>query len=424
MNDVSAAGASLVHRRRSDEAGRAGRRRVLLVAEAVTLAHVARIVALAQSLDPEVFDVCVACDPRYEAVFGDQPFPVKAITTISGDRFFTALAKGSPIYDVATLTGYVQEDFSLIRSFDPDVVVGDFRLSLEVSARLAGVTYVTVTNAYWSPYATIGYPVPDIPLCRVLGPAIAQHLFDLIRPAAFALHARPLNTLRRRFGFASLPLDLRDAYTRADYTMYADVPELVPCANLPVTHRYIGHVAWQPQGALPRWWNELPGDLPIIYVTLGSSGARRLLHLVLEALAPLDVRVMASSAGCVSPAKVPENAHVADYLPGNSAAGTASLVICNGGSPTSYQALAAGKPVIGIASNLDQYLNMSQIDAYGAGMLLRGGQATVAGIRQAVRHVLGTPAFARAADRLASAIAGYPTALFQGEISRIVMQRA
>ena len=45
-------------------------KRVLFFAEAVTLAHVARPVALAKGLDRSRFEVFMACDSRYERFVG------------------------------------------------------------------------------------------------------------------------------------------------------------------------------------------------------------------------------------------------------------------------------------------------------------------------------------------------------------------
>ena len=38
------------------------------------------------------------------------------------------------------------------RLFQPDLVIGDFRLSLSVSARVAGVPYIAIANSWWSPF--------------------------------------------------------------------------------------------------------------------------------------------------------------------------------------------------------------------------------------------------------------------------------
>jgi UDP:flavonoid glycosyltransferase YjiC (YdhE family) len=53
------------------------------------------------------------------------------------------------------------------------------------------------------------------------------------------------------------------------------------------------------------------------------------------------------------------------------------MVVCNGGSPTVYQAFAAGIPVLGIPSNLDQYLMMDYVQRYGAGNWLRAAEASL-----------------------------------------------
>ena len=60
--------------------------------------------------------------------------------------FLDNLAKGRPVYDVNTLRSYVRADLALLEAVKPDLVVGDFRISLGVSARVAGIPYWTVTK--------------------------------------------------------------------------------------------------------------------------------------------------------------------------------------------------------------------------------------------------------------------------------------
>jgi UDP:flavonoid glycosyltransferase YjiC (YdhE family) len=219
-----------------------------------------------------------------------------------------------------------------------------------------------------------------------------------------------MRQLRRRYGLPPARLDVRDAYTEADLTLYADLPDLVPMADLPGHHRFLGPVAWSPPVPLPPWWDGLRADRPVVYVNLGSSGPPALLPRVLTALADLPVQVVAATAGRPRPPAIPPNAQLADLLPGDAAARRASLVIGNGGSLSGYQALAAGRPVLGICTNLDQYLNMTGIQRAGAGWLLRSGRLSAAALRQAVRDALADDrALARAAE-LAAAIAGWPTA--------------
>src|SRR5258708_13029761 len=72
------------------------RRRVLFVAEAVTLAHVARPVALARGLDPARFDAVLAVDPRDRALWKGLTIPSWPIRSIPSEQFRDALARGRP----------------------------------------------------------------------------------------------------------------------------------------------------------------------------------------------------------------------------------------------------------------------------------------------------------------------------------------
>lgn len=373
---------------------------VLLVAEAVTLAHFARILTLAQALDPNLYEVVVASDPRYASLEKPLNFAFHPIRSITSAEFAQALARGKPLYSAETLTRYVENDLVLLDRVKPDLVIGDFRLSLAVSAPLRRIPYAAVVNAYWSPYADMAYPVPDLPMTRILGVALAQKLFDVARPIAFALHARPLNRVRRKFGLSPLGSDLRNVYTWGDYTLYADIPEMAPTHDLPHNHRYLGPVLWSTKTPLPEWWGELPEDKPLVFLTLGSSGRADFLPLVLQVLSSLPVTAIVASAGKVELDNLPQNVFAADFLPMDIATTRSFLVISNGGSLTTYQALSAGVPVLGICSNMDQLLNMNAVQALGAGITLRAGKASLAEIRAAVNALLEKPAYAEAAGRV------------------------
>lgn len=383
------------------------RKRVLFIAEAVTLAHVARPYLLAKALDPEKYEVCFASHPRYQSLMGDITFDWRDIYSIPSEQFLTALSKGNPVYNTETLRNYVKEDLDLIKQFNPDVIVGDFRLSLSISARVLNKPYIALTNAYWSPYGKHCFPVPELPVTKIFGVKLGQLLFNIARPIAFAIHSIPLNKVRKEYGLPSLGFNLQRIYTDGDYTAYADVPEISPTFNLPPNHTYIGPLVWSPSIAMPAWWDTIPKDRPIIYVTLGSSGQSDLLEIITSALQDLPVTLIAATAGRANIKHIPDNTYVADHVPGKGVAAAASLVICNGGSPTTYQALSEGKPVIGIASNLDQYLNMSMVQNAGAGILLRAGQTSVSMIREVVEIALSDSVMANNAQQLMHIIDHY-----------------
>lgn len=377
------------------------RKRILFIGEAVTLAHVVRPIVLARALDPARYEITLACDERYLKLFGELPFAWQPIQTIPTVKFLDNLAKGRPVYELDTLRSYVRADLALLEAVKPDIVVGDFRISLGVSARVAGVPYFTITNAYWGPYSQLPFPLPEHPMTQVFGVRLSQSLFNLARPLVFALHTRPLNQVRREYGLPSLGYDLQTVYTDADQTLYADIPEFIPTSPLPMHHHWLGPILWSPEIEPPDWWATLPKDRPIIYVALGSSGENdRALPILLQGLAELPVTVIAATAGQPLGIEPPKNAYVAHFLPGIEAAARSHLVVCNGGSLATQQALAAGVPVLGVASNMDQHLNMLCLERASVGVRLRVGQLTPKQVRATVERLLGDAQYRQAASQL------------------------
>lgn len=383
------------------------RPRLLFVAEAVTLAHVARPRVLAEGLDPKRYEVHFAAAPAFDTALTGLAARRWPLTSIPPERFLKSLAQGTPLYDTRTLTDYVEQDLVLLDQVRPDLVIGDFRLSLAVSAPLRGVPYAALTNAHWSPFAQLPrWPIPDLPAVHLFGERATAAIFNLLRPAIFRLHGRPLNRVRRRFGLPAIG-DMLQAYTWGDHTLYLDVPELIPTRPLPANHRFIGPIVWEPQMALPAWWERVPASLPCVYLTLGSSGPTGLLPTLIRALAALPITLLVATAGRIDLSDLPPNVLVADYLPGRAAAARAALVICNGGSGTVYQALSQGTPVLGIPTNLDQHLTMHFVAATGAGGILRSDAVTPGALRQRVADMLAGEAQA-AASRVSGWFRAHP----------------
>jgi UDP:flavonoid glycosyltransferase YjiC (YdhE family) len=378
---------------------------VLFVAEAATLCHVSRPLVLAQALDRDEYDVHFACTPAYHGLLADSSFTTWPLQSLPGHEFLRALANGRRLFELATLRRYVLEDLKLIQAVQPDLIVSDLRFSLSVSAARQGVPHWMIANAYWSPFARQSFHVPELPLTRVLGPRLGEAMFKLLRPLVFAHHNRPINQLRKEFGLPTLGWDHRRLYTDAQQVLYADVPELVPTYDLPEHHHYLGPITWSFPTPLPDWWDTLAADRPLVYVCLGSSGRIELLPNVLEALGNLPVTVMASTCGRARPASLPRNVHWAEYLPGEAASARADLVICHGGSAAAYVALAAGKPVLGIPSNIDQHLTIDYIERAGAGRSVRAEWATSERVRAVVAAMLNDASLHAAAAHLGKVFA-------------------
>jgi len=149
------------------------------------------------------------------------------------------------------------------------------------------------------------------------------------------------------------------------------VPELFPLEGLPTHARFVGPALWEPPIASAWSWPEANESIPRVYVTLGSSGDAALLPRIVETLGALRVSALVSTAARRDRLPVFPNVHVADLLPGVAVSASASLVVCNGGTLSCYQALSAGVPVVAVASNLEQFLTSQAIERTGAAVCLR-----------------------------------------------------
>lgn len=375
--------------------------KVLFFAEGATLAHMARPLMLAKGLDPTNFDVTL-CRPRNFSKFtSGLSFPVLDLECQDSDAFTRKLDRGSPLYDFSTLCHYVEADLALIDSEKPDVIVGDFRLSLSVSARLRSIPYIAICDAYWSPERVLTPPLPVMGFTRYAPIELSQFLFRRIAPFAFRLHAQPIEKLRAKFGLPSLNNDLRRCYTDADLRLFANFQVLFPDVRTHEGADFIGPIAWSPEfvGDL----SFLTGEGPLTYITMGSSGNPEVIEKLVPILENLGSRIVITTAGKPMrfATKLPTT-RIFDYLPGSAVCQQASLVICNGGSPTTNQALSCGVPVIGIAQNMDQFLNMEAIVSYGAGRLIRADRAKAPLLRDAIDTLMHHPEFKRHAQELAS----------------------
>lgn len=388
------------------------RKRILFFGEPATLAHVIRPVVLAKALPADRYEVAVATGRDYRQFAEHEGLEVRDLWSIGTRAYLAAVDTGRVVFPFRTLDAYVREDLRHIEAYAPHLVVGDFRLSLAVSARLAQVPYIAISNAYWSPCAGARYEVPVHPATRLLGPAVPNALFRLLRPAILAHHSLPMHRLRKRYGMPSLGFDLGTIFTEGDVTAYADLPALVPgghCGN-PHRYRYIGPVPWSPAGVLPAAFKDGCSATPWVYVSMGSSGDPRLVPVLLAGLERVRCRVAVATAGAVPAGAIPRGVVASPFMPGAEAAARASLVVCNGGSPSAYQALAQGTPVLGIPANLDQMLNMDFVARSGAGAALRADRVTGERVADIVTQMLATSTFRAQAERIAASLHEYHAA--------------
>jgi UDP:flavonoid glycosyltransferase YjiC (YdhE family) len=384
------------------------RKRILFLAEGITMAHFTRPAVLAESLDPSEWEVSFRTPRRYHTLLRPTISDVGDLWTLDPGVFLERLANGSVLYAADEIERYVQDELALFKEIQPDLVVGDYRLSLCISGPVGGVAFASIFNAYWSPYGKQRAVVPELPVTRWVSPRLLNPLSALVRPLFYALHSKPLNAVRRAHGLEPLSRDIRDFYTTGNLVLYPDIPELVPIAQAP-HHHFIGICPWSAPSPKPGWWDEaMASSRPRVFVALGSSGPVKALPAILEALSDLRVIVILATSGRAG-GKLPSNVYAADLLPFEETARRCSVLVSHGGSSGIYPALAAGLPVLALPGNIDTHLSAAVLERSGAGLSVRVERASRATVRAAVERLLSDARFKRAAVTWAGAIARYDT---------------
>jgi UDP:flavonoid glycosyltransferase YjiC (YdhE family) len=394
--------------------------RILFVSEAVSLAHVARPSELARTLPADQHELHYASNGQFAFCHEDLNWSRHHLQSIEPALVLARLASGKPVYSLEEWRQYVRDDMALLEAIKPDLVVGDFRLTLGVSARRVGIPYLAVCNAHWSPYrAPYRMSAPDLPISRFVGNALIDPVFRAVWPVASRLHIHAANTVRHEYGLTPYST-LQHLYCDGDYALYADTPALIPTPSAPSSHQHIGPIVWSPKMGVPEWWDVACRNAPPpIYITFGSTGQVDLLPTIVAACGAEGAASIVATAGRSTFRHDPPQVYAAPFLPGSAAAAASRLVICNGGSATAHQALTQGRPILGICSNLDQVLTMDTIAAAGAGEYVRASEATPARLRALLRKMLSSTSYAERAQQLQADFRIYdPRRLFPAAIER------
>jgi hypothetical protein len=201
-------------------------------------------------------------------------------------------------------------------------------------------------------------------------------------------------------------------------------PAALDASPFPGTRRYREPAA-APRGALPAWWADT--GAPLVYVSFGTvlgrmSFAAEAYRAVIDAVTGLDARVLVTTGHGFDPSRlrgVPGNVHVEAWIDQADVLGEAGLVVCHGGSGTTYGALAAGVPLVVVPVFADQFANAPKLAQAGAGIPVYTGQDTqgrrrpvgredAPRIRRAIETVLADGSYREAAQAVAADMAAAP----------------
>jgi len=138
-----------------------------------------------------------------------------------------------------------------------------------------------------------------------------------------------------------------------------------------------------------------------------QNGVLRTFQVIAEACAGLDLQLVISLGGGQDPAllgDLPGDPVVVGYAPQLELIRQAALTISHGGLNTVLESLARGVPMVVLPVAYDQPGVGTRIEWSRVGRSIPIGQLTVDRLRNAVRTVLGDPAYRERAGRFQSSI--------------------
>ncbi|MBJ7331034.1 MAG: glycosyltransferase family 1 protein [Solirubrobacteraceae bacterium] len=225
-------------------------------------------------------------------------------------------------------------------------------------------------------------------------------------------YADDLDALGRRWAVPDLARRHRDA-------LYLQIcpPSLAPPEGARPATELVRPAMGRPLPGerLPESLDALPYAVTV-HLTLGTVFHRRRPEAMADALAALQglpVNVVAAVGPDVAPDSFgPQPAHVllARYLPHSLLLPRCDLVVSQGGAGILLGALAHGLPQLVLPQGADQFGNGAAVERAGAGLTLDDPDVAVGKITDAVRTLLDTPGYGRAARAVAEEIAVMPTA--------------
>jgi UDP:flavonoid glycosyltransferase YjiC (YdhE family) len=156
------------------------------------------------------------------------------------------------------------------------------------------------------------------------------------------------------------------------------------------------------------WAEDDPRPLVVVGLSTSYMHQEALLERILDALAALPVRVLATTGPELDPAEVraPAGVELRRYVRHDAVLPEAALVVTHAGTGTLVAAFAAGVPCVYIPLGRDQPVNAALVAELGLGLALPP-DAPVEAIRAAVGAALASDALHAAARRMQDAIAAY-----------------
>ena len=174
------------------------------------LAHTGRSLLVARALTGSGWRAVFGGAGKYAELIRQAGLDCRALPEMPASELVTESRRGKrwPFHSAGQIRPFVEAELALVRETKPDVIVFDHRYTAGISAEIAAVRRVSITNLWWTRYDATGmglaetHPLfaacPTLRFIRRFG--WADGLGNALARKMFRRWAKPYNTVRAEHG--------------------------------------------------------------------------------------------------------------------------------------------------------------------------------------------------------------------------------
>ncbi|MFC1853499.1 glycosyltransferase [candidate division CSSED10-310 bacterium] len=372
--------------------------RLLVFADGNFLAHVSRALEVSKILRNWGYDIHFASRGQFRHLIEKAGFIVHNVVTI-GRNTTLHHAKKAGLVDKEWWTDItyrsIDSDIRAIRKVKPYAVLGDMHWSLKASAAYLKRPYISIVNAHWTKYSSAKMLAPtEHILTRILGKKITETILPTVRKMGMQYWASPYKHWQQQNVRSGIKVESLMDVMEGDLTLMPDIPEFFPVQDKPDSVYFVGPILWKPDLEVPSWLENLKPGKPTIYVTMGSTGVKKILDVSYQAFKEKDYNILATTGNLQhQDFERHANFYVTNYAPGLALLAKSDVTVNHAGNGSIYQALAAGVPMVCIPTHIDQEMNAQRIEHLNCGRFIHECEITPELLEQEVNHVLEDPVY-------------------------------
>jgi len=305
---------------------------------------------------------------------------------------------------------------AVVETFRPDVIVADSLSHAGAqTAEVLGIPWATycsvpglIPTSDAPPFTSWGLPPSENPLVLAAYGVIrlGQNLF-------IRLFDREFNAIRASLGLGPLPRCAIESCLSSGLILVCSCEGFeYKRSDWPRQAHLIGPAPWGKSGNASQavsWIDDLPGDKPVVYATLGTVQAYRSIqffNIIIEALKDADCRVILSVGHAVDLSAfrdVPSHFRIERFVPHAYMLPRCTAVIHHGGLGVAQDCIYNGVPSVVVPISQDLYEVARRCSTAGVSLTIPYPRITPGRLRTAVQKVLTTPALKENTLRLREA---------------------